>query len=254
MINNNIKMSNKTASPGIPCSVEDYLDEDPPIPNQVWACVSVFTPNSIKNPEGEVIDTGHRARSFKIRGVYATKEKADKRCKEISKFDPRHNVFVGEVGKWLPWDDDATNAEEAVYAEPKLNEMMKEYKESQDKAAEYAEERKMKAHADANRRKKEKLRKEKEDPDEIQNDIITKTVIEANITESTLTASEISSDQNKLNQLTEKVKSEQEQLSQEQQNLVENEKKITKIDEELEKAQQLYTELIKKYNREKSNR
>ena len=39
--------------------------------------------------------------------------------------------------------------------ETKLNEMMKAYKDSQQKATEYNEERKMKAHADSNKKKKE---------------------------------------------------------------------------------------------------
>ena len=64
-----------------------------------------------------MIDTGHKVRAFKIRGVYPSHEKAEKRCEEIRKFDKYHHVFVGDLGKWLPWDDDASNAEEAVYAE-----------------------------------------------------------------------------------------------------------------------------------------
>jgi hypothetical protein len=97
-------------SKGIDTSVEDYLDEDPIISNQLYACISIFTPNSIKTPEGNVIKQEHNVRSFKIRGVNGSKEKAEKRCEEIRKFDKYHHVFVGDVGKWLPWDDDASNA------------------------------------------------------------------------------------------------------------------------------------------------
>ena len=242
---------------GIPCSQEDYLDEDPIISNQLFACLSIFTPNSVKSPEGDVIDTGHKVRAFKIRGVYASHEKAEKRCEEIRKFDKYHHVFVGELGKWLPWDDDASNAEEAVYAEPKLNEMMKAYKDSQAKAAEYAEERKMQAHAEAMKKKKELAKKSKEessknvDPDGLKNDIITRNIIEENINSNTLT-SDLIEDQEKLNEMSKNVKEGQVSLNEEQEVINSKEETISRIDEELEKAKKLYDDLMKKYSAEKS--
>jgi len=246
---------------GIPCSEEDYLDEDPSIPNQLFACISIFTPNSVKTPEGDVVDTGHRVRAFKIRGVYSSYEKAQKRCEDIKKFDKYHHVFVGDVGKWLPWDDDASNAEEAVYAEPKLNEMMKSYQESQAKAAEYNEERKIQAHANAMKKKKEEAKKAKEeevakavDTDGLNNDIETKNIIESNINAnaSSLTQTELIEDQEKLNELSEKVKQDQEQLNKEQDVVANKEQTINKIDDELVKAKKLYEDLMKKYSIEKS--
>jgi hypothetical protein len=257
MAENQNKVLDEPLGRGIPCSQEDYLDEDPIITNQLFACISVFTPNSIKSPEGEVVDTGHKVRAFKIRGVYASYEKAQKRCEEIKKFDKYHHVFVGEIGKWLPWDDDASNAEEAVYAEPKLNEMMKAYKDSQSKAAEYNEERKMKAHADAMKKKKEEAKKAKEetkaaDPDGLKNDIETKNIIEANINSNTLTQTELIEDQEKLKELTEKVKQDQEKLDKEQEVVANKEETINKIDDELIKAKKLYEDLMKKYSIEKS--
>jgi hypothetical protein len=197
-------------------------------------------------------------RAFKIRGVYPTYEKAQKRCEDIRKFDKYHHVFVGDVGKWLPWDDDASNAEEAVYAEPKLNEMMKSYKESQAKAAEYNEERKMQAHAEAIKKKKEAAKRvndeesKLEDPDGLKNDIITKNIIQTNINANTLTSSELIEDQEKLKELSEKVKSDQYSLATTQQVIANKEETINKIDDELIKAKKLYEELMNKYNAEKS--
>ena len=224
--------------------IDDYLDEDPVISNQLFACISIFTPNSIKTPEGDVIKQEHKVRAFKIRGVYSSSDKAEKRCEEIRKFDRYHHVFVGEVGKWLPWDDDASNAEDAVYAEPKLNEMMKAYKESQQKAVEYNEERKMKAHLDS---KKKKQEQEKE-LDKETNDIITKNIIESN-----KISTELMTDQEKLNKLTENLNVEEIKLKEEQEKESAKEKTINKIDDELEKARRLYEELMKKYNLEKND-
>ena len=227
---------------------EDYLDEDPVISNQLFACISIFTPNSIKTPEGEVIKQENNVRAFKIRGVYSSSEKAEKRCEEIRKFDRYHNVFVGEVGKWLPWDDDAANAEEAVYAEPKLNDMMKAYKESQQKATEYNEERKMKAHAESKKKKQELEKKEKKEVDDVTNDIITKNIIESEVL-----SNELTSDQDKLNKLKESLNVEENKLKEEQEQSVKKEETINKIDDELDKARHLYEDLMRKYNLEKNN-
>lgn len=224
-------------SKGIDTSVEDYLDEDPIISNQLFVCVSILTPNSIKTPDGTVVKQENQVRAFKIRGVYGSKEKAEKRCEEIRRFDKYHNVFVGDVGKWLPWDDNAENAEDAVYAEPKLNEMMKSYKESQQKAAEYTEERKMKAHADAMKKKKE-LEKTN------QNDIITDSNIELN--------KELKNDKEKLEKLKDIVETEESQLKEEQEVILNKESKINKIDEELVKAKKLYEDLMEKYHKDKN--
>jgi hypothetical protein len=42
-----------------------------------------------------------------------------------------HNVFVGEVGKWLPWDPNPNAVAEQEYAEDQLNTLMKKYKENE---------------------------------------------------------------------------------------------------------------------------
>lgn len=161
----------------------DYVDEDPILPGQIWCCVSVFTPNSVQTPEGEKVIT-HNVRAFKVRGVFATEKQANERAEEIKKFDTRHNIFTAHVGKWLPWDDDATSAQEAVYAEDKLNGMMKAYNDEQKKSKEYIEQRKMQAASQAKKLKKLKETQDKKkqaqtaDPDNLKNDDISKELIE----------------------------------------------------------------------------
>ena len=210
-------------------SEEDYLDEDPTLQSQQWTCISILTPNSIKDPEGNVIESGFTARGFKIRGVYATEEQAKKRCEDIRKFDKYHNLFIGPVGKWLPWDDDSSKVEESVYAEPKLNDMMKAYKDSQEKAMEYNEERKMKAHSDATKKKKQMAKEQASD----------KTVFTA--TEKVLDKNNIITS-NMIDENLKAVNSKLEDLK---------EDSGSTVDEELQKARTLYDEMIKKYNIEK---
>ena len=70
-------------------------------------------------------------RGLKIRGVYGTQGEAVARSKKLQRNDMIHNVFVGEVGKWLPWDPNPNAVAEQEYAEDQLNTLMKKYKENE---------------------------------------------------------------------------------------------------------------------------
>ena len=70
-------------------------------------------------------------RGLKIRGVYGTQGEAVARSKKLQRNDTIHNVFVGEVGKWLPWDPNPNAVAEQEYAEDQLNTLMKKYKENE---------------------------------------------------------------------------------------------------------------------------
>ena len=50
-------------------------------------------------------------RGLKIRGVYPTQEEAELRCKLLREMDPNHDVFVGPIGLWMPWDPEAYKTE-----------------------------------------------------------------------------------------------------------------------------------------------
>lgn len=71
-------------------------------------------------------------RGLKIRGSYSTKEEAESRAKKLQKMDPDHNIFVGQVGKWLPWDPAPSAIADHEYAEEQLNTLMKKYKENEE--------------------------------------------------------------------------------------------------------------------------
>jgi hypothetical protein len=80
-------------------------------------------------------------RGLKIRGVYASNEEAVARSKKLQRNDTLHNIFVGEVGKWLPWNPDPSDVAEQEYAEEKLNTLMKKYKENEDAREAYEREK-----------------------------------------------------------------------------------------------------------------
>lgn len=71
-------------------------------------------------------------RGLKIRGSYSQKEEAEARAKKLQKMDPDHNIYVGQVGKWLPWDPSPASIPDQEYAEEQLNTLMKKYKENEE--------------------------------------------------------------------------------------------------------------------------
>jgi hypothetical protein len=203
----------------------DYLDNDEPINGQKYVCLSILTNKSIKDlSSGEVIKSDNNARGIKIRGVYNTMEEAKKRCEQIRQFDKVFNVFVGEVGSWLPWDDDPETAEEAVYAEEKLNQLMKSFKEQQIKAKEYHEIRKLQ-------------------------------LVEQSIKTSQKDTEDKSPDDEKnINNIIENnIEDEKEGLNEYKNEINDKEKHIKNINTELDKAKKLFEELTKKANESKTN-
>lgn len=79
-------------------------------------------------------------RGLKIRGTYASQEEAVARSKRLQRLDPLHNIFVAEVGKWLPWDPEPSDVAEQEYAEEQLNTLMKKYKENEDLKEQFSRE------------------------------------------------------------------------------------------------------------------
>ena len=65
-------------------------------------------------------------RGLKVRGVYPTLEEAELRCKMLRELDPNHDVFVGPVGLWMPWDPEAYKTGRVEYMEDELNQLMQE--------------------------------------------------------------------------------------------------------------------------------
>ena len=110
---------------------EDYLDEDKVIKGQHFVCLSFLTPLSFPEEKREQYKN-QKILGLKVRGVYKSYEEADERAKYLQNVDKYHHVFVGEVGKWLPFNVDTAdnNVDNQVYREQELNQYMKAYKDS----------------------------------------------------------------------------------------------------------------------------
>lgn len=111
----------------------DYLTEDSLLPSgQNFVCLSFLTDK----------DTGKTLTGIKVRGVFNTDVQAKEHAKKLQSVDPYSNVFVGDMGKWLPIDPDPETIKDSEYANEQLNTMMKGYMENQEKAKLFYEQRK----------------------------------------------------------------------------------------------------------------
>jgi hypothetical protein len=75
----------------------------------------------------ELNDYKTTMRGIKVRGVYDTCKEATVRAQVLRRKDPSFNVFVGQVGYWLPWDPECETVPEQEYQEGQLNELVKKY-------------------------------------------------------------------------------------------------------------------------------
>ena len=116
-------------------SNKDYLTEDTLFPEgQRYICMSFLT-----DPDKKTTLSG-----IKLRGCFSTIDEASEHAKKIQSADQYHNVFVGEMGKWLAFDPDPTSeaAGNPEYANDQLNDIMQSYCENQEKAKLFHEYRK----------------------------------------------------------------------------------------------------------------
>lgn len=89
-------------------------------------------------------------RGLKCRGTYSTHEQAVARAQSLHKKDPNFNVYVAEVGQWLPWDPEPDEVADQQYSNEQLNTLMQSYRENATKRDEFFEEQKRQRIAEAN--------------------------------------------------------------------------------------------------------
>ena len=181
----------------------DYLTEDTIVPDgQKYVCISFLS-----DPESKTSLNG-----IKIRGVFSTIEAASEHAKNLQSIDKYFNVFVGEVGKWLPYDPSPTSDKAGTpeYAQEQLNSLIKGYIENQNKAKIFEE-----------KRKTENIRKSIEE--QILNSQNNMKELQQSLLEST--------DDSKINGLKERVSSIENQIKE----LEEKSKEMSSQEEKLEK-------------------
>lgn len=103
--------------------------------SQQFVCLSF-----LRNKENDK----YTVTGVRFAGAYTSYEEACARAKEVQQIDTYHHVFVGDSGKWLPYDPDPNSAavKDSEYADQQLNELMKGHRENQDRAKVFHEMRK----------------------------------------------------------------------------------------------------------------
>jgi hypothetical protein len=75
-------------------------------------------------------------RGIKVRGSFPSQEEAEMRAKMLRQSDPNHDVYVGQVGMWMPFHPEAYKTGKVEYLEEELNKLMNEKNNNEEKAKE----------------------------------------------------------------------------------------------------------------------
>lgn len=111
----------------------DYLFEDPPVEGQRFALVSIVGPHM--NQKCDVW-------GMKVRGVARSVDEAKNVVKRLMTIDNNYDIFIVEVGKFFPLAVDPLKVGDIEYQNNELNNLMKSYMESKERANREWEERK----------------------------------------------------------------------------------------------------------------
>ena len=83
---------------------------------------------------GELHQFQTSIRGIKVRGVFPTQGEAELRCKLLREVDSNHDIYVGQVGMWVPFHPDAYKTGRVEYMEETLNQLMADKKKNEDMA------------------------------------------------------------------------------------------------------------------------
>ena len=111
----------------------DYLFEDPEIPSQRFALVSIVGPHFHQKCD---------VWGLKVRGIADTMEKAKSMSQKLMKIDNNYDIYTVDVGKFFPLAVDPLAVGNVEYQNEQLNTLVKSYLENRDAANDQWHERK----------------------------------------------------------------------------------------------------------------
>ena len=128
-------MSDPAPAPAAPAPDEvDILEEDLiTVPGQLYALVSFVSP------------TGNQKNAqcgMKIRGVFASRDEANAHVRRLQKTDPKFDVYLVDMYKWLVVPPDPSQIADQQFQEQYLQNLVSSYHENQLAAKQHFEERK----------------------------------------------------------------------------------------------------------------
>lgn len=105
----------------------DYLFEDPVLPTQKYALISIVGPHFPQKCD---------VWGLKVRGTTDSIEKAKSMSQKLMKIDNNYDIFTVEVGKFFPLAVDPLAVSNVEYQNSQLNNLMKSYLENKSAAEE----------------------------------------------------------------------------------------------------------------------
>ena len=96
-------------------AMTDYFISDPPIPDQQW-CVLSFADN------GKA--AGSVTKVVKVKYVTRTQEEATRKAEHFQSMGDPFDVYVGEVGKWLPFTTNPLTVGNVQYEQKELSDLI----------------------------------------------------------------------------------------------------------------------------------
>lgn len=90
--------------------------------------------DTLEKEFSEIHNFQTNTRGIKIRGSFPTQQEAELRCKLLRELDPNHDVHVGPVGIWMPFNPEAYKTGRVEYLESELNQIMHEKNKNEQSA------------------------------------------------------------------------------------------------------------------------
>lgn len=118
----------------------DYLFEDPELPNQKFALISIVGPHMKQKCD---------VWGLKIRGIADSIDTAKNLCKRLLRIDNNYDIYTVEVGKFFPLTVDPLQIQDVEYQNEQLNTLVKSYLENRQNADELWHKRKSEMIEDA---------------------------------------------------------------------------------------------------------
>lgn len=113
--------------------VIDYLSEDPVLPSQKYALISIVGPNTAQKCD---------VWGLKIKGVTDSFEEAKNLTKKLMKFDNNFDIYTVSVGKFFPLAIEPYDIPNVEFENEQLNNLVKSYLENKENADEHWHKRK----------------------------------------------------------------------------------------------------------------